>query len=185
MRRWGKKKLSFVFIFCSQAFINHDVNLDDDIRLLHKIGNSASQNVTGTGQWHQHQALQLTVDSFQKWFFALQALQYNNITVSKNGFFLRYKRYSWQLTVSKNDFFALLSDSFTVLENVFFKMPQRKVNVITERRIFGEDNDLPRDIRDMKSGVRGILCSVIVATLEVWPVSLVFLYVYYALSSSK
>ena len=49
----------------------------------------------------------------------------------------------------------------------FFKMPQRKVNVITERRIFGEDNDLPRDIRDMKSGVRGILCSVIVATLEV------------------
>ena len=57
--------------------------------------------------------------------------------------------------------------SFTVLENVFFKMPQRKVNVITERRIFGEDNDLPRDIRDMKSGVRGILCSVIVATLEV------------------
>ena len=64
-------------------------------------------------------------------------------------------------------FFALLSDSFTVLENVFFKMPQRKVNVITERRIFGDDNDLPRDIRDMKSGVRGILCSVIVATLEV------------------
>ena len=57
--------------------------------------------------------------------------------------------------------------SFTVLENVFFKMPQRKVNVITERRIFGDDNDLPRDIRDMKSGVRGILCSVIVATLEV------------------
>lgn len=57
--------------------------------------------------------------------------------------------------------------SFTVLENVFFKMPQRKVNVITERRIFGEDNDLPHDIRDMKSGVRGILCSVIVATLEV------------------
>ena len=46
-------------------------------------------------------------------------------------------------------------------------MPQRKVNVITERRIFGDDNDLPRDIRDMKSGVRGILCSVIVATLEV------------------
>ena len=45
--------------------------------------------------------------------------------------------------------------SFTVLENVFFKMPQRKVNVITERRIFGEDNDLPRDIRDMKSGVSG------------------------------
>ena len=34
-------------------------------------------------------------------------------------------------------------------------MPQRKVNVITERRIFGEDNDLPRDIRDMKSGDSG------------------------------
>ena len=34
-------------------------------------------------------------------------------------------------------------------------MPQRKVNVITERRIFGDDNDLPRDIRDMKSGVSG------------------------------
>ena len=34
-------------------------------------------------------------------------------------------------------------------------MPQRKVNVITERRIFGEDNDLPRDIRDMKSGFSG------------------------------
>ena len=32
--------------------------------------------------------------------------------------------------------------SFTVLENVFFKMPQRKVNVITERRIFA----CPRDI---------------------------------------
>ncbi len=32
------------------AFINHGVNLDDDIRLVHKIGNSASQNVTGTGQ---------------------------------------------------------------------------------------------------------------------------------------
>ena len=45
--------------------------------------------------------------------------------------------------------------SFTVLENVFFKMPQRKVNVITERRIFGGDNDLPRDIRDMNSGVSG------------------------------
>ena len=34
-------------------------------------------------------------------------------------------------------------------------MPQRKVNVITERLIFGDDNDLPRDIRDMKSGVSG------------------------------
>lgn len=34
-------------------------------------------------------------------------------------------------------------------------MPQRKVNVITERRIFGDDNDLPRDIRDIKSGVSG------------------------------
>ena len=65
------------------------------------------------------------------------------------------KRYSWQLTVSKNDFFALQFYSFTVLENVFFKMPRRKVNVITERRIFGDDNDLPRDIRDMKSGVSG------------------------------
>ena len=43
----------------------------------------------------------------------------------------------------------------TVLENVFFKMPQRKVNVITERLIFGDDNDLPRDIRDMKSGGSG------------------------------
>ena len=32
------------------AFINHDVNLDDDIRLVHKIGNSVSQNVTGSGQ---------------------------------------------------------------------------------------------------------------------------------------
>ena len=37
----------------------------------------------------------------------------------------------------------------------FFKMPQRKVNVITERRIFGDDNDLPHDIRDMKSGFSG------------------------------
>ena len=36
-------------------------------------------------------------------------------------------------------------------------MPQRKVNVITERRIFGDDNDLPRDIRDMKSGGSGDL----------------------------
>ena len=59
----------------------------------------------------------------------------------------------------------LTVDSFG--KRFFFKMPQRKVNVITERRIFGDDNDLPRDIRDMKSGVRGILCSVIVATLEV------------------
>ena len=48
--------------------------------------------------------------------------------------------------------------SFTVLQfwkTFFFKMPQRKVNVITERRIFGDDNDLPRDIRDMKSGGSG------------------------------
>ena len=34
-------------------------------------------------------------------------------------------------------------------------MPQRKVNVITERRMFGDDNDLPHDIRDMKSGGSG------------------------------
>ena len=66
-------------------------------------------------------------------------------------------------------FFVLQALQLTVdsFGKRFFKMPQRKVNVITERRIFGEDNDLPRDIRDMKSGVRGILCSVIVATLEV------------------
>ena len=58
----------------------------------------------------------------------------------------------------KTIFFCVTSvtvDSFTVLENVFFKMPQRKVNVITERRIFGDDNDLPHDIRDMKSGFSG------------------------------
>ena len=35
--------------------------------------------------------------------------------------------------------------SFTVLQfwkTFFFKMPQRKFYVITERRIFGDDNDL-------------------------------------------
>ena len=78
-------------------------------------------------------------------FFGQRQFQLPSVTVTvlqflKTIFFLRYKRYSWQLTV---------------LENVFFKMPQRKVNVITERRIFGEDNDLPRDIRDMKSGFSG------------------------------
>ena len=34
-----------------------------------------------TDQYHQSQALQLTVDSFLKRFFAVQALQYNSITV--------------------------------------------------------------------------------------------------------
>ena len=67
-------------------------------------------------------------------------------------FFLRYKRYSWQFPKM---IFLRYSWQLTVLENVFFKMPQRKVNVITERRMFGDDNDLPHDIRDMKSGFSG------------------------------
>ena len=100
--------------------------------------------------------------------FNSQALQYNNITVSKNGFFFALQ--ALQLTVDSFQKMIFLRYCLTVLQfwkTFFFKMPQRKVNVITERWIFGDDNDLPRDIRDMKSGVRGILCSVIVATLEV------------------
>ena len=41
-----------------------------------------------------------------------QALQYNNITVSKNDFL----RYSWQLTVSENEFFALQALQVIVLQ---------------------------------------------------------------------
>ena len=37
-------------------------------------------------QYHHSQALQLTVDSFLKRFFAVQALQYNSITVLENEF---------------------------------------------------------------------------------------------------
>ena len=44
-----------------------------------------------------------------------QALQYNNITVSKNDFL----RYSWQLTVSENEFFALQSLQLIVLQKKY------------------------------------------------------------------
>ena len=64
-------------------------------------------------------------------------------------------------------------------------MPQRKVNVITERRIFGEDNDLPRDIRDMKSGVSGdSLLRYSSDTGSMTSVACLF-YIYYTLSLSS
>ena len=49
------------------AFINHDVNLDDDIRLVHKIGNSASHDGGVTAKCHRDGSMtstpSVTVDS--------------------------------------------------------------------------------------------------------------------------
>ena len=85
---------------------------------VNDIKNNTLADVTVTGHWHHDfQFLQLTVlqllkrknrfredcSCFLDNANSHQALQYNNITVSKNDFL----RYSWQLTVSKNEFFAL------------------------------------------------------------------------------
>ena len=77
--------------------------------------------VTGTGKRHQSQALQLTVDSFQKRFFC-GTNNRSQITVSINDFFVLQ---ALQLTVLGNGiFWGLLRKKS--LEEIFFKMLLRK-----------------------------------------------------------
>ena len=88
--------------------------------------------------------------------FNSYSLQYYSFRKGKIGFgFLKHEDCSCFLVNANFNSQALQYNNITVSKNNFFKMPQRKVNVITERRIFGDDNDLPRDIRDMKSGGSG------------------------------
>ena len=80
------------------------------------------------GSWFTVQVLQpysLQYYSFEKRFFALQALQ---ITVLKNDF-LRYKRYRLQITVFEKRIFALHAlqyYSITVLKTIFYQPYKEK-----------------------------------------------------------
>ena len=85
-------------------------------------------HVTGIGQCHPKTICSQCHQS--------QALQYNNITVSKNGFFFALQ--ALQLTVSINEFFAL-----QITDNSFGKEKNREDSVIVPTHYLLLENLLP------------------------------------------
>ena len=81
----GTDTISLVCIFRSIP-----VQLSGVAVSSHVMNTDQCHSKTIRSQYHHSQALQLTVDSFLKRFFSLQAWQYNNIT-----FFEKQKRRNW------------------------------------------------------------------------------------------